>query len=225
MQHVTAKYGHAHLSGLIAKQQPRRLSEVQHRIRNMDLGLLRSPGDGISLAARSEFCHALRMVWWFPSYEPRDSNTDALLAHSERTGTLMVVETRLGYGCRAIPLAKIVAKYPGQLYLFETNPNNLAPCYDREKAATFLLSQCGQRYGAWNVARGFASFCPGVRWFVRPDLDPASRSGLPDCSQQSVEADQAGGVTPVEQLATRLTLPGDLAHSMFYRLQFALLPG
>jgi hypothetical protein len=73
--------------------------------------------------------------------------------------------------------------------------------------------------------RAVASWLPVVRWLVRPVTDDRANGAHPPfCSQAVAIACRAGGVDPVPNLADRLTEPGDLARSPFFRYRFTLVP-
>lgn len=178
---------------------------VRHHIRDSDLLLLRERGP-IAIAGRGEHCHAAKAAWW--------------------GNDLFCLEVRQWFGGRAVTLSSQVARWPGRIDVFQANPDNRWPRYDRAGAVRFMRRLCGCPYG-WAALLGTAVLhLPLVRWFVRPRLgDEACGTQPPFCSQACSMADRlGGGVDPVEHLPDRLTEPADLARSPFYRYRFTLVP-
>ncbi|MGW8256525.1 MAG: hypothetical protein ACWGMZ_03470 [Thermoguttaceae bacterium] len=180
-------------------------AEAQHKIRDGDLLLFRRRG-AISVAGRGEHSHAAKAAWW----------RDDLFA-------LEVVQWR---GGRALPLTRLVDRYPGRIDVYQTNPRNRWKNYDRAGAVRFMRGLCGCQYGCSGLLMAALLHLPIVRWFVRPDLDDTAVDRRPPfCSQACAMADRiGGGVDPVPHLADRLTEPADLARSPFYRYRFTLVP-
>jgi len=190
--------------------QPNRPCEVRYRearkqIGDGDLLLFRRRGL-ISIAGRGEHSHAAKAAWW--------------------DGDLMVLEMLQFRGGRAVTLSSQVRNWPGQWDVFETNPGNHWPEYDRTGATRAMRRLCGCDYGYAGLIATALLHLPVVRLFVRPDLDDTSADGRPPfCSHACAMADRiGGGVDPVPHLADRLTEPADLARSPFYRYRFTLIP-
>jgi len=160
----------------------------------------------ISLAGRGAHSHAAKAAWW-------DSD-------------LFCLEVREFCGGRAVTLSSQVRKFPGHIDVFEVNPENRWPEYDRASATEFMRRLCGCPYGYAGVAWAGLLHLPVVRWLVRADVaDRRYDRRPPFCSQACAMADRiGGGVDPVPHLADRITEPADLARSPFYRYRFTLLP-
>jgi hypothetical protein len=178
---------------------------VRHHIRDGDLLLFRNRGL-ISIAGRGEHCHAAKAAWW--------------------GNDLFCLEVTGWFGGRAVTLSSQVAQKPGRIEVYEVNPGNRWPQYDRVAAVRFMRRLCGCPYGYGGLLAAALLHLPLVRWLVRPDLDDAACDRRPPfCSQACAMADRiGGGVDPVPHLADRLTEPADLARSSFYQYRFTLIP-
>jgi hypothetical protein len=178
---------------------------VRHHIRDGDLLLFRNRGL-ISIAGRGEHCHAAKAAWW--------------------GNDLFCLEVRQWFGGRAVMLSSQVARRPGRIDVYQANPDNRWPLYDRAGATRFMRRLCGCRYGYGRLIAVALLHLPLVRCLVRPNLDDQDIDRDPPiCSQACAMADRlGGGVDPVEHLADRLTEPADLARSPFYRYRFTLMP-
>lgn len=159
----------------------------------------------ITTAGRGEHSHAAKAAWW-----DRD---------------LFCVEIRGWTGGRAVTLSSQVQRFSGQIDVYETNPGNRWPEYDRAGAARFMRRLCGCDYGYGGLAAAALLHLPLVRWFVKPEVDDEAVDRRPPfCSHACAMADRlGGGVDPVRHLADRLTEPSDLARSPFYRYRFTLV--
>ena len=183
------------------------LSQSQHDIAEGDLLLFRGRGliaQLIRKAGRSHYTHAGRAAWW--------------------DGDLFCCEVREMQGGRAVTLASQVRKFPGVIDVFEANPRNRWPSYDRAAASAIMRRLAGCDYGYAALFGAALRHAPLVRWILPPptgDARPSSRP--PYCSQACAMADRVGGgVDPVPHLADRLTEPADLVRSPFYRYRFTL---
>ena len=88
-----------------------------------------------------------------------------------------------------------------------------------------MIGITGKRYGWLSLFRAALLHLPVFRFLVQPDTDDLETPRWPPfCSQAVSMADREGGVDPVPNLADRLTEPGDLARSSFYRYMFTLVP-
>lgn len=184
------------------------LADRRSEIADGDLLLYRSRGVIASLirvAGRSDYSHAARAAWWGDD--------------------LFCCEVRGLTGGRAVTLASQVRRYPGLIDVYETNPSNRWPHYDRPAAVRYLRLLAGSDYGWTAILAAATLHLPVVRLLVRPELsDSVTSSRPPYCSQACALADRlGGGVDPVPRLADRLTEPGDLARSNFYRYRFTLV--
>jgi hypothetical protein len=183
------------------------LSRSESQIRDGDLFLIRGRGIVarlIGVAGRSPYTHAARAIWW--------------------GDILFCCEVRELKGGRAVTLESQVRKYPGLVDVFETNPGQRWPEYDRGGALDYMRRLAGCDYGYIGVLRAALWHLPLWRWLVRPDInDQRVTCEPPFCSQACVMADRIGGrVDPVPHLADRVTEPADLARSPFYRYRFTL---
>jgi len=185
--------------------RPARYREVRQSIRDGDLLLFRRRGL-ISACGRGRHSHAAKAAWW--------------------EGDLFLLETRAVRGCRAVTLSSQVRRHPGRIDVYEANPDNRWPDYDRACAVRFMRRLAGCQYGYRGIALAALLHLPLVRLFVKADVDDRAADRRPPfCSQACAMADRiGGGVDPVPQLADRLTEPADLARSAFYRYRFTLMP-
>ena len=178
-------------------------SERAAEIRHGDLLLWRRRGL-ISIAGRGFHSHAATAAVW--------------------DGDLFCLEMREFHGGRAVSLASQVEKYPGCIDVFEVNPDNREPHYDRTGAVRYMRRLCGKPYGYWNIFWAALTHLPFVRLFTYvPHSDIEASDLPPHCSEARAASDQfGGGVDPVPHLANRMTEPADLARSKFYRYRFTL---
>ena len=174
-------------------------------VRDGDLLLFRRRGL-ISIAGRGDHSHAAKVAWW--------------------SDQAFLLEVREWHGGRAVTLSSQVDRLPARIDLYEANPGNRWPEYDRRGATRAMRRLAGCAYGYWGVVTASLLHLPVVRLLARADLRDAERSGRPPfCSQACAMSDRVGGgVDPVPHLADRMTLPGDLARSPFYRYRFTLVP-
>jgi hypothetical protein len=182
-----------------------RLRDVRHHVRDSDLLLYRRR-NLIAIAGRGEHCHAAKAAWWGDD--------------------LFCLEIRQWCGGRAVTLESQVARRPGRIDVYQVNPDNRWPHYNRAAAVRFMRRLCGCDYGYASLIGTALLHLPVVRLFVRPNVDDDSPSARPPfCSQAVSMADRlGGGIDPVPHLADRLTEPADLARSPFYRYRFTLIP-
>lgn len=182
-----------------------RLDQALSKIQDGDLLLWRKRGV-ISIAGRGRHTHAAKAAWWGDD--------------------LFCLEIREFRGGRAVTLASQVQAFPGQIDVFEVNPDNRWPTYDRHGSTQQMRQKAGRPYGYANLFAAALLHTPLVRCFTKPNLNDEERSRLPEfCSQACASADRrGGGVDPVPNLNDRLTEPADLARSPFYRFRFTLLP-
>ena len=177
--------------------------DVRLKIRDGDLLLFRRPGL-ISIAGRGRHCHAAKAAWW--------------------GNDLFLLEVLHFTGGRAVTLSSQVRRWPGRYDVYEVNPANRWPDYDRTAATRLMKRMCGCDYGYRGLLTAAMLHLPIVRCFVRPSVDDEAIDRRPPfCSHACVMADRiGGGDDPVRHLADRLTEPADLARSPFYRYRFTL---
>jgi len=180
-------------------------SEARLQIREMDLLLFRKRGP-VARAGRGVHSHAARAAWW----------------HED----LFCIEVLPWHGGRAVTLSSQVERDPGCYDVYEVNPHNAWPRYNRVLAARFMRRLAGRHYGYLGLLLTSLTHMPIVRWFYRPSADDGLQVNRPPfCSHACALADHlAGGVDPVPQLADSQVEPADLARSPFYRYRFTLIP-
>lgn len=180
-----------------------RYPDVRQRIAEGDLLLYHRRGL-IAVAGRGEHSHAAKAAWW--------------------NGDLFCLEVREWTGGRAVTLSSQVRCYPARIDVYEANPDNRWPEYDRPEASRFMRRLAGCDYGWANLLAAALLHLPGIRLWIRANTDDQSAAGRPPfCSQAVVMAERiGGGIDPVRHLADRLTEPSDLARSPFYRYRFTL---
>lgn len=183
------------------------LADAASHIRDGDLLLFRGQGVVsrlISVAGRSEYTHAARAAWWGE--------------------TLFCLEVRELKGGRAVTLASQVRRFPGAIDVFEVNPQRRWRHYDRGRAVEHMRHLAGCDYGYRGVWLAALRHLPVWRFLLRPESDDRRAADQPPfCSHACAAADRlGGGVDPVPHLSDRLTEPGDLARSPFYRYRFTL---
>jgi len=185
----------------VMEERPVCYTTARSKIRDGDLLLFRPRrglfGRLIAKAGRSEYSHAGMAAWW--------------------RRRLMCLETIQGRGGRAVLLSNVVASSPGRIDVYAAGEP-----FDRTAAVEAMIEITGRRYGWWSLVRTAVIHLPVARLFVRPNTDDAADGSLPVCSQAVARAVRAGGVDPVPNLADRLTEPGDLARSVFFRYRFTL---
>jgi len=179
--------------------------EVRSRIQDGDLLLFRRRSL-ISQAGRGSHSHAAKAAWWGED--------------------LFCVEIREWVGGRAVTLSSQVRRFSARIDVFEVNPDDRWPEYDRHGAVRFMRRLAGCQYGYASLIGAAIVHLPIVRWLISPSFDDSSIDRRPPfCSQACALADRLGGsVDPVPHLADRFTEPADLARSPFYRYRFTLIP-
>lgn len=178
--------------------------DARDRIADGDLLLFRRRGL-ISIAGRGDHSHAAKAARW--------------------EDDLFCLEIRELVGGRAVTLSSQVKRWPGRIDVYEVNPDNRWPQYDRNGSLRFMRRLAGCDYGYRGLAAAALLHLPLVRFFVKADVDDTTHDKRPPfCSHACAMADRiGGGVDPVNHLADRLTEPADLARSPFYRYRFTLL--
>jgi hypothetical protein len=188
-----------------AQQRFTTLDQARPQIADGDLLLFRRRGL-IAIAGRGVHSHAAKAAWWGDD--------------------LFCLEVREWHGGRAVTLASQVAKFPGSIDLYRSNPANRWPEYDRTRSTMMMRRLAGCDYGYAAVLAAAMLHLPFVRTVVRAETeDSAIDHRPPFCSQACAMVDRVGGVVdPVPHLADRLTEPADLARSPFYQYVFTLVP-
>jgi hypothetical protein len=179
-------------------------AEVREQTQDGDLLLFRRRGL-ISMAGRGQHSHAAKAAWW--------------------DGDLFCLEVIQLAGGRAVTLSSQVRRYPGRYDVYQANPDNRWPQYDRLGATRFMRRLCGCSYGYGGLLAAALLHLPLLRCLLKANVDDDAVDFRPPfCSQACVMADRlGGGVDPVKHLADRLTEPADLARSPFYQYQFTLV--
>lgn len=186
------------------------LGQAYEQIRSADLLLFRPcwwalHSKLICVAGRTNYCHA------------------GMVARSDN-GVLSCLEM-VASGGRENFLFQQVVWYPGLVDVYEANPEDRWPEFDRARAVSAMQGFVSRCYGWWNMIRVSLVHLPLIRFLVRPETDDEIRGGyLPFCSQAVAAACRSGGVDPVPHLADRFTEPADLARSPFFKYRFTLIP-
>jgi hypothetical protein len=182
-----------------------KLATVESHIEDADLLLFRRCSV-IAIVGRGEHSHAAKAAWW--------------------DDDLFCLEVREWHGGRAVTLASQVAKFPGRIDVYRSNPTNRWPEYDRTRSTHLMRRLAGCDYGYAAVLAAAMLHLPFVRMAMRAEIDDSAIDRRPPfCSQACVMCDRVGGgVDPVPHLADRLTEPADLARSPFYEYTFTLIP-
>ncbi len=181
------------------------LAQAASQIRDGDLLLFRRRGL-VAIAGRGDHSHAAKAAWW--------------------DDDLFCLEVREWHGGRAVTLASQVARFAARIDVYQSNPQDRWPQYDRRGATRVMRRLAGCGYGYWGVMAASLLHLPVLRLVAQPDLCDAEPTVYPPfCSQACALSDRVGGgVDPVTHLADRMTLPADLARSPFYQYLFTLTP-
>jgi len=191
----------------MTQQNIKPYSEVRGLIRDGDLLLFRGRGfvsRVIGVAGRSSYSHAGVACWW---------HDDLFLLEVQRTGG------------RAVLLSRQVKRHPGRWDVFGgKDMTEMSTDAFAGASARFMRQLCGCPYGFVGLATAALLHLPFVRCFVQPGMDDSARDRRPPfCSQAVAMAYRiGGGIDPVPRLADKLTEPGDLARSGFFRKRFTL---
>ena len=177
-------------------------SLARNQIADGDLLLYRRAGV-IAACGRSVYSHAAMAAWW-------------------RGTVLLCLEVAPVVGGRAVCLSQSVARHPGRWDVYRISVLQ-AGKWNPEAAVEAMMRMSGTPYGWRNLIGTVLRHIPGLRLFVRPDMDDYTESKWPPfCSQAVSRAMSRGGVDPVPNLPHRLTEPGDLARSACCRYCFTL---
>ena len=190
-------------------------SEAAPQIQDGDLllwrphgGLIaRVRGGVVARLTRGEHCHASKAAW--------------------KDGILTTIGTEEGRGGVEEPLEPLVRRYPGRIDVYETNPGNRWPDYDRVASIAWTRRHVGEPYGWRATVRCALSRFIFLRWlpWFAPNRDDDANGRPPNCSALCSMSDHlGGGVDPVPGLADNATEPVNLARSPFYRYRFTLVP-
>ena len=137
-------------------------------------------------------------------------------------GRLMCLETVQGHGGRAVLLSTLAAENPGRIDVYRANANRRR--FNRERAVDGMIEITGRRYGWWSLLKAALVHLPVFRFLVLPETDDqAKRQPCRSAHRPCHGPVRQGGVDPVLNLADRLTEPGDLARSVFFRYRFTLV--
>ena len=119
-----------------------RFDRARGQIRDSDLLLYRRRGL-ISIAGRGDHSHAAKAAWW--------------------EDEIFCLEVREWHGGRAVTLASQVRRHPARIDVFETNPDDRWPEYDRDAATRVMRRLAGCGYGYAGVAsRGAVALAGGA---------------------------------------------------------------
>lgn len=189
--------------------RPAGLLEALRSLLRLRIGPL--VGWAIARLSRSEHCHASKASW----------------VGSGDFRVLMAVETAEGKGGTSQPLSEQVETFPGRIDVYEVNPGNRWPEYDRARSIAWTWRHIpGKPYGLRALLRAGLTLLPWVRLWVQPSReDDANGTKAPHCSAACSMADRIGGrVDPVPGRSDLATEPGDLERSPFYDYRFTLVP-
>jgi hypothetical protein len=128
------------------------LADARSRIADGDLLLFRRHSL-IAIAGRGEHSHAAKAARWGDD--------------------LFCLEVREWHGGRAVTLESQVAKYPGRIDVYRTNPANRWPEYDRTRSTTMMRRLAGCDYGYTAVLAAAMLHLPFVRMAIRAKLTTA----------------------------------------------------
>lgn len=134
-----------------------------------------------------------------------------------------VLEMRTRGGSVSL-LATQVDRWPGRIDVFQANPGRRWATFNRNLAVSVMRGFTQTHYSRFNL---FCAACCRLPIVWR--LEKADTMNLwpwwPLPSSHAIAAAcRAGGVDPVALLGDRLTEPGDLAWSSFFKYRFTLVP-
>lgn len=143
--------------------------------------------------------------------------------------TLTTIGTEEGRGGIEEDLEPLVEKYPGKIDVYQANPDNRWPDFDRDATVAWARKHViGTKYGWWATARCALSRFIFLRWmpYFTPDRDDEDNGTKPpNCSAAwSMAVRLGGGVDPVHELSDLATEPGDLTRTPFTKYLFTLVP-
>ena len=141
-----------------------RLTEVQDQIKDGDLLLFRRRGV-ISVAGRGDHSHA------------------AMAAHWEND--LFCLEVRELLGGRAVTMDSQVRQYPGRIDVYEANPENRWPEFDRCQTVRQMRRFAGCSYGWVNLLCASLVHLPWIRLLIKPtQTTTLSTAGRPSARKR-----------------------------------------
>ncbi len=132
---------------------------------------------------------------------------------------VFAVEVRKFEGVVAVPLEQLVRLYPGRVDVYEVNPQDLWPDYDRQGATRHLksvvFSEADRRNLIVEILLNLVS-----RWFGATN----EKIVKTPCGAEAIRmADRlGGGVEPLPDLANVRIKPADLEQSPLYSYRFTL---
>jgi len=166
----------------------------------------------IAQLGRGRHCHASKTHW----------------VTENRKRRLLSLGTEEGRNGVRDYISELVVKYPGKIDLYQANPGNRWPEFDRAGSIAWTLQHLDAPYGWWATIRAALSRMPIVRllpWFNPILQDEANGTHPPNCSALCSMSDRiGGGVDPVKGLADFSTEPVDLERSPFYKYVGTLVP-
>jgi len=159
----------------------------------------------ICVAGRTEYCHA-GMV-------------------AEIAGDWCCLEM-VGTGGRDVPIEQRIDQCGRRgIDLYQPIDKSVETYHRGEAAASVMFHLVARRYGFVALARVALRHLPVLRLLCRAETDDQIFDGRPPiCSQAVAAAWRAAGVDPVPQLSDRMTEPGDLARSAFFKYRCTLVP-
>ena len=160
-------------------------------------------------------------LWRAIAVAGRSEYTHAAMA-SREAGRIRVLQETSGER-HNLALSDLVKRWPGVIDVFKANAEG-NPRFAPWIAVQAMQEIVKRDYGWGDLIRAALYHLPVVRFCLRPDTDDDEpTAGKPFCSQAISMACRRGGVDPVPQLADRLTEPGDLARTTFFRYRFTLV--
>ncbi|HBT76495.1 MAG TPA: hypothetical protein DEB39_06125 [Planctomycetaceae bacterium] len=121
-------------------------------------------------------------------------------------------------GVTAVSLEQLICRHPGNIDVYEVNPQDRWPNYDRQRATRFLKSivfseeDCRVMFLKMLRNLFLKLFYPAI----------AKHDSVP-CGAEAIRlADRHGGVEPVPDRANERISVSDLERSPFYRYRFTL---
>src|SRR3990172_1017363 len=144
--------------------------QARHQVRDGDLLLFRRRGL-IAIAGRGDHSHAAKAAWW-------DED-------------LFCLEVREWHGGRAVTLSSQIRRFAGRIDVYQANPLDRWPEYDRKRATQVMRRLAGCGYGYAAVALASLLHLPLVRLLARADVrDTDFTRRPPFCSQACAMSDR-----------------------------------
>ena len=166
-------------------------------------------------------------IWRAIAVAGRSEYTHVAMASYCGDGRIRILQETSGER-HTLLLSSVVKKWPGVIDVYETNAIG-DPNFSRAAAVDAMREIIKADYGWGNLFLAGLYHVPFVRFVLRPNTDDYEGDAEPKylrrpfCSQAVAMACRAGGCDPVPNLPDRLTEPGDLARSVFFKYRFTLV--